>query len=292
MTPRFPLYIPSKGRYEYMMTSKALTEMGVSHYVVAEPQEVALYQEAVKRFNLKATIVPLDMSYKSKYELCDDLGLSKSTGPGPARNFAWEHSISNGFDWHWVMDDNIRYFQRMNKSKRIRCQSGSLFTAMEDFTLRYKNVAMSGPCYSMFAFRAKMETMPPFIINTRIYSCNFIRNDIPFRWRGRYNEDTILSLDVLKANWCTLQFYAFLQNKINTQTMKGGNTQEFYAKEGTTDKSAMQVKVHPDCSKITMKYGRVHHHVDYLRFKQKPVLRDDIEITEAPNEYGMKLKIG
>jgi len=34
----------------------------------------------------------------------------------------------------------------------------------------------------------------PFVMNTRMYSIIFIRNDIPYRWRGRYNEDTILSL--------------------------------------------------------------------------------------------------
>lgn len=38
MQPQFPLYIPSKGRYRFMMTSKTLTEIGVAHSVVVEPQ--------------------------------------------------------------------------------------------------------------------------------------------------------------------------------------------------------------------------------------------------------------
>jgi hypothetical protein len=90
-----------------MMTSKALTMMKVPHYVVVEPQEIDEYQKAIKHWNLLCDIIPLDLSYKEKYELCDDLGLERSTGPGPARNFAWEHSKDNGFAWHWVMDDNI-----------------------------------------------------------------------------------------------------------------------------------------------------------------------------------------
>jgi hypothetical protein len=300
-TPQFPLYIPSKGRSEYMITSKVLTELGVKHYIVVEPQQVDDYLKAVKKMNLLATILPLDMTYKEKYELCDDLGLTKSTGPGPARNFAWDHSISQGYNWHWVMDDNIQSFRRLNKNEKVKVSNGAIFKAMEDFVLRYKNIAMAGPNYYMFA-PARVK-QPPFIMNTRIYSCNLIRNDLAFRWRGRYNEDTIISLDMLKAGWCTVQFNAFLQQKMPTQTIGGGNTQEFYHAEGkvqagqkyadtgTLAKSQMQVKVHPDVSKLVWKFNRYHHHVDYTPFKKLKLIRkEDIEIPRQANDYGMKLK--
>ena len=119
--PQFPLYIPSKGRQEYMITSKALTLMGVRHHVVVEPQQADDYRRAVEKMGLLATVLELDMSYKERYELCDDLGLTKSTGPGPARNFIWEHSMAQGFAWHWVMDDNIVDFHRVNRNRlRLR----------------------------------------------------------------------------------------------------------------------------------------------------------------------------
>lgn len=299
-SPAFPLYIPSKGRHEYMMTSKALTTMGVAHYVVVEPAQVADYQRAVKVMNLSATILPLDMSYKEKYELCDDLGLTKSTGPGPARNFAWDHSIAEGKVWHWVMDDNIKNFYRLNLNKEILLYDGSFFLAMSDFCGRYSNIAMAGPNY--FRFAKSRQKLPPFVLNTRIYSCNLIRNDTPFRWRGRYNEDTILSLDMLKAGWCTVQFNAFLQNKMDTQKLKGGNTAEFYLAEGqrapgekyadtgTLAKSQMQVKVHPDVSRLVWKFNRWHHHVDYSRFKATKLIRKPgVIISEGVNNYGMEL---
>ena len=60
--------------------------------------------------NLLCTVVELDMTFKDKYETCDEFGLTRSTGPGPARNFAWHHSMVNGHKWHWVMDDNIAGF--------------------------------------------------------------------------------------------------------------------------------------------------------------------------------------
>jgi hypothetical protein len=287
MKPQFPLYIPSKGRFEYMITSKALTEMGVFHNIVVEPHEVQRYKDAVKQFGLLTNVIELDMSYKGKYELCDSLGLSKTTGSGPARNFIWDHSIKSGYPWHWIMDDNIKGFLRMNRNVRIQTTSPSFWRAMEDFVLRYKNVAMAGPNYAMFAFGA--SALPPFITNTRIYSCNLIRNDVPFRWRGRYNEDTIMSLDMLKAGWCTIQFNAFLQQKLRTQTIKGGNTDELY-KDGTMDKSRMLVREHPDVAEVKFKFERWHHHVNYTVFKkQKLIKRNELDLKKGVNDYGMKL---
>lgn len=288
MKPQFPLYIPSKGRHEYMITSKALTAMGVQHNIVVEPQEVAQYKAAVQKMGLLTNVIELDMSYKGKYQLCDAHGLTKSTGSGPARNFIWDHSVSQGHKWHWIMDDNIKAFYRMTKNVRIETTSPSIWKAMEDFVLRYTNVAMAGPNYAMFAFGA--SAIPAFITNTRIYSCNLIRNDVPFRWRGRYNEDTIMSLDMLKAGWCTIQFNAFLQGKLRTQTIKGGNTDELY-KHGTMDKSQMLVREHPDVAEVKFKFGRWHHHVDYTPFKKHKLIRKpDLVVQKQNNEYGMCLK--
>ena len=278
--PLFPLYIPTKGRADSRLTSKALTRQGVRHYLVVEPQEVEAYERAAR--GTLATVLPLDMSYKARYELCDDLGLTRGTGPGPARNFIWDHSIATGHAWHWVMDDNIRRFDRVNRNTQIECLTPAYWRAMEDFVLRYENVAMAGPNYMMFV--AMRDKRPPFITNTRIYSCNLIRNDVPFRWRGRYNEDTILSLDMLKAGWCTVQFNAFVQEKIATQTLGGGNTAEFYAKEGTAPKSEMLKRVHPDVTTLVWKFNRHHHHVDYKRFKT-PLRRkpDAVLVSETAN---------
>lgn len=298
--PQFPLYIVSKGRSQYMMTSKALSKIGVRHHIVVEPQEVEQYEAAVAKLGLLATILPLDMSYKTTYELLDGEGMKKSTGPGPARNFAWAHSKSLGAAWHWVMDDNIMCFRRLHNNQRNMVSTGACFRAMEDFVLRYTNIGMAGPQYYMFC--PSRKKWPPFVTNTRIYSCNLIRNDLPFRWRGRYNEDTILSLDMLTAGWCTVQFNAFLQHKMPTQQMKGGNTAEFYHKEGevkegekyadtgTVAKSKMLAAVYPAYAKVTWRFGRWNHSVNYNDFKTRTlILKPGFVPPAEPNEYGMHL---
>lgn len=283
--PQFPIYIVSRGRHESRLTARALEAMGTPFFIVVEEQEFEAYASVIDR----AKVLVLDKAYQREYDTFDDLGDAKSKGPGPARNFVWDHAIASGALWHWVMDDNIKRFYRLNHNLKVPVDDGVIFRAMEDFCLRYRNVAMAGPNYFMFASRKSKQ--PPFVLNTRIYSCNLIRNDTPFRWRGRYNEDTDLSLRMLKAGWCTIQFNAFLQEKLRTQTLKGGNTDAFYAKEGTLPKSQMQVDMHPDVSKVVWKFGRVHHHVDYSRFKaNKLVKRPGIEVPEGVDDYGMTLK--
>lgn len=282
--PEFPIYIPSKGRFESRITIKTLDKIGVDYKVIVEEQEYAAYAAEVD----KSKLLVLDKAYQRDYETFDALGLTKSVGPGPARNFAWDHSIAAGYPWHWVMDDNIMLFFRMNRNRRIPVADGTIFRCMEDFALRYKNVAMVGPQYRMFA--PNRSALPPYVLATRIYSCNLIRNDVPFRWRGRYNEDTDLSLCMLKAGWLTVQFNAFLQDKLTTQKLKGGNTAEFYAKEGTLPKSQMLVSMHPDVARLAWRFGRAHHYVNYKPFKHLQLIRKpDVEVIDCIDNYGMEL---
>jgi hypothetical protein len=289
VNPQFPLYIVSKGRWESRLTSITLEEMRVPYFIVVEESEYNNYTQVID----KKKVLILDPDFKKKYDTFSEdpnLGGGKGTGSGPARNFAWEDSIKRGYEYHWVMDDNIRYFFRYNKNLKVPVSDGSIFRAMEDFVLRYINVAMAGPNYFMFASRKNKG--PPVTFNTRIYSCNLIKNSIPFRWRGRFNEDTDLSLRILKNKYCTVLFNAFLQGKSTTLKMKGGNTDTIY-KDGTLPKSRMLQLMHPDVTKVVYKFNRWHHSVDYSPFKtNKLVKKEGIVITGETNNYGMTLKKG
>lgn len=282
--PMFPIYIPSKGRSDSRLTIRHLHAMGVPYRVIVEEQEYADYAAVIDAAN----ILVLDRAYQDGYDTCDALGGTKSRGPGPARNLAWDHAIASGSAWHWVMDDNIKGFFRLNNNLKVPVSDGTILRCMEDFALRYKNLAMCGPNY--FKFASRKAAMAPFATNTRIYSCNLIRNDVPLRWRARYNEDTDLSLRMLKEGHCTVQFNAFLQDKANTQTIKGGNLDDFYSHEGTLPKSRMLAALHPDVCKVVWRFSRWHHHVDYHGFTQKLIRRDDITIPQGIDNYGMTLR--
>jgi hypothetical protein len=280
----YPIFIVSKGRWESRLTSKALESMNLNYRIVVEEQEYENYKKFIK----KEKILILPKSYLENYDTCDNYGLTKSVGPGAARNFCWDLSIKEGYSRHWVMDDNLDAFHRLNRNKKFESMTHKIFLAQENFVDRYENIAISGPNY--YSFVKKTDKVAPFILNTRIYSCLLIKNNIPFRWRARYNEDTDLSLRVLKAGYCTLQFNAFLCGKVTTQRMKGGNTKDFYSVEGTLPKSEMLEKLHPDVAKVVWKFNRWHHHVDYRIFKKnKLIKKENLNLNKTINEYGMKL---
>ena len=284
MNPKHPVYIVSKGRWESRLTSKSFEAMKVPYFIVVEEQEYENYASVIS----PEKILILDKQYLRDYDTCDSLGNSLGVGPGAARNFCWQHSISLGASWHWVLDDNIDGFCRLNRNERHEVTSGTIFRIAEDFVERYENVSQAGFEYRFFAGGSRRKK-PPFRLNTRIYSCILNRNDVPYRWRGRYNEDTDLSLRMLKDGWCTVLFQCFLQNKAATQTIKGGNTAEFYEKEGTLPKSQMLVDLHPDVSRLAFRYGRHHHHVDYSSFQKNQLVRKEGIFPEGVNNYGMKL---
>ena len=266
ITPKYPIYIISKGRAESRLTSKALEKMDVPYRIVIEPQESAEYAAVIDP--KKILVLPFS-----------NLG----QGSIPARNWVWEHSIAEGHSRHWILDDNISAFYRCFNSQRIKVNDETPFRECEQYTDKYENVALSGMQYTGFALHGGMMGKPiPFILNTRVYSCILIQNGISFRWRGRYNEDTDLSLQVLKAGYCTILFYAFVCAKQATLTMKGGNTDELYVKTDTFDGRLEMAKSlycqHPDVVKITRKWDRWQHQVNYRPFKSNKL--KPIAITE------------
>lgn len=141
MNPAFPIYIVSKGRYESRLTSKAFEAIGVPYSIIVEGQERDAYAAVID----PKKILVLDPAFQRDYDAFSDLGVTESKGSGPARNFAWAHAVAQGAPWHWVVDDNISGFFRWNKNLKVPVSDGTIFKVMEDFVLRYQNVAMAGP---------------------------------------------------------------------------------------------------------------------------------------------------
>ncbi len=270
MNPEYPVYIVSKGRWKNRLTSKELESLGVPYHIVVEPQEYDQYAAVIDP--AKVLVLPFS-----------NLG----EGSTPARNWIWNHATSKGAKRHWIMDDNIENFHRMNRNEKPRVTSGTIFKIAEEFVDRYENVPLAG--FNYYSFCKTTDAVPPLVFNTRVYSCLLIQNDMPFRWRLKYNEDVDLSLRVLKAGYCTVQFNAFLAGKVTTQRMKGGNTDELYA-GGTLLKSQQLVAYHPDVASVVWRFNRWHHHVDYRPFKEnKLIRRQGLVIPDRVNNYGMVL---
>jgi hypothetical protein len=278
LNPKYPVYVPTKGRFKSRLTSKILEKIKVPYYLVIEPQEKKLYAKVV-RYG-KILVLPWSKP-------------NSSTELVKTRNWIKQHSISNGDKRHWQIDDNIRDFYRMNRNLKVRVTSGTIFRVAEDFVDRYENVAIAGFNYELL--KPRLEACPPFQLNTRVYSMSLILNSIPYEWRGIYNDDTDICLRALKGGWCTILFNAFLCDKMGTMRVKGGNTPIYMKDEefdGRLEMAKSLQQQHPELVKVTRKWGRWQHHIDYKIFrKNKLKKKPDVVIPEGVNNYGMQLEM-
>jgi hypothetical protein len=272
--PRYPVYVISKGRHDTGYTAKFLLHDKVPFKIVVEPQERDAYASAFGAENL--LLLPFS-----------NLGL----GGIPARNWCWEHAKESGAARHWILDDNIRSIRRNFRGKRFVCSAGPALAAVEDFTDRYENIAIAGLQYNMFA----INRMPPFYLNTHVYSCLLIDNAITQRWRGRYNEDTDLCLQVLAAGMCTVNVNAFTIEKMRTMTMKGGNSDQLYKGDGRLRMARSLQRVWPHVVETDRRFNRPQHKIrdEWKKFDTPLRLKPGIDLSEIreTNEYGLVAKV-
>ena len=258
---KYPIYIISKGRPDIQGTAMFLDLCDIDYKIVVEPDEEFEY----KRFYLDENIIVAPENFSERGQ-----------GGIPVRNFVWEHSISIGAKKHWILDDNIKNYKRVNKGQKTIIKSPLIFSVVEEFSDRFENVKMSGHNYSFFSVATSQSH--PLILNTRIYSSILLSNDIypEFAWRGRYNEDTDLSIRLLKSNYPTILFNSLTANKATTMTCKGGNTDTIYSVEDAHLKKSEELKNnHPDCVEVVKKFGRWHHLVNYNPFKKLELIYND-----------------
>lgn len=275
MSPRYPVFIPSKGRAESRHTIKMFDALSVPYTVFVEPQEADAYARHVRADRLH--ILP-----------------HRDRGLTVTRNYIWDFAAKAGHEWFWTFDDNIDGLYRFNHNLKTPCADATVMAVIEDFASRYENVAIAGMNYFMFVKRKYV--IPPYILNTRVYSNMLIRTFATdrsgecFRNVTFFNDDTDLCLRVLKAGWTTVLFNAFLIYKHTTMTVSGGMTDYYKGTDRRREFAEELQRAHPDVVRVTEKWGRVHHHVDYSRFQQPLKRRPDVVIPHGVNNFGMVLQ--
>lgn len=272
--PRYPIYIPSKGRADRLKTAKMFDDAGVRYSVVVEPAEVAAYAA----FKERLLVLPED-----------------GRGLVYSRNWIKDYAASTGAERHWQFDDDIQYMSRLVKKYRIRCPAGVALAVAEDFVDRYENVALASFNSEFFVPLSGLmaSQWPPFHLNARCYTCFLMMNSLPNRWRFRYNEDTDMTLQVLADGWCTVLFNAFMINTDETMTDSGGQT-SIYVNDGRLRMARQLERLWPGVVTTRRRFGRPQHHVKGLwkKFDTQLKLKPGVDLASMPkvDEYGMELK--
>lgn len=272
---KYPVYIISKGRSDIAYTANMFINEGIDFLIAVEPQEYELYTNHLPKKN----ILKLPFSNLGK-------------GSYPARNHCWEHSIKNGHAAHWLFDDNIRGFYRLHKGNRYRLAAKTAFQYSEEFFNRYLNLEILGFNYR---YLIAPEEKKPLLINGHVYSGMLIKNEIPYRWRLKYNEDVDLCLQVLTNGGCTVNLNTFLIDKISTASkLRGGNQDELYKGNDPNkkfEKAYTLKRMWPDIAEITKRYNRPHHYVNWGQFKHKLKRDPNIDWQKLEENGNIKLTL-
>ena len=261
---QYPLCIISKGRYqpERSLTHNWFSKHKIKHWIFVENCEYEQYKQNMNDDYTNVVSLPPEL---------DNLG----QGSIPVRNYVdkyWEWDERQVKEMkYWLIDDNIKAFYRWEKNTRREIRDTTPFRVLEDFAKRYKNLYLSGFQYKSFLPEIS-RARTCVLRNTRIYSCMLISTELNKilgyeLWRGKYNEDTDLSLRLLKKGYPTVLHQQFLCDKATTKSIKGGNTSSIYQDDGLEKKVDSLIKQHPDVVKKTFKFKKVHHQVNYKPFK-------------------------
>jgi hypothetical protein len=232
LMPKYPVYIPSKGRSDHCLVARELIKDKVPFRLVVEPQEKDIY--AARFGDEKILVLPEN-----------DQGLVY------ARNWIKKHATAESCARHWQLDDNLYGFYRTTHNK-----------------------------------------MPPFYLNHHVYSCTLILNSLPNRWRGIYNEDVDMCLQVLADGWCTILMNAFLAKKKWTMQMRGGNTDRLYQGDGRLKMARALERLWPGVVETHRRFKRPQHVVfdSWKRFDTPLKLKRGIDPAKlGPSEHGIKL---
>lgn len=249
----YPVYIISKGRHDCCLTAFNFKKADIDFLIAVEPQEYDLYCNSLG----KEKILKLPFS---------NLGL----GSYPARNFCWEHAKSKGHKYHWLFDDNIQCFVKWINGKRKRWNEIKTALLYVEINAKKTDVDITG--FEEPNFVVKVPKVP-FKYNCHVYSAMLIKNNLPYRWRLKYNEDVDLCLQVLHNGGNTSSCIYYMADKVSTaQKMKGGNQTELYqgnAPKKNLLKAKMLEAVWPQYSKTVIRFGRHHHLINWKVFKKK-----------------------
>jgi len=248
LMPRYPIFIPSKGRADKVLTAKVFESDGVPYHLVVEPQEAEAYAKVWGQH--RVLVLP-----------------ENNQGLVYSRNWIKTYSIAQGHERHWQFDDDIQVIGRLHKGFRIPCAAGLGLAICEDVVDQYENVAIASLNDHKFLLAGhglSREKYPPFYLNARCYTCFLVLNSLPYVWRYRYNEDTDMTLQALAGGWCTMLFNAINMVSPATLSRPGGqmaSSTASYLNDGRLKMARQLERVWPGVVTTKRRFHRAQHTV-------------------------------
>jgi hypothetical protein len=204
---RYPIYIPSKGRWENTRTVDLLEKNKITNYfVVVEKPEAEKYNVRPDGTNgihaKKLLVIP-----------------PAKGSSAPARNFCLEHAKKNGHKKIWMLDDDITNIYMHYKGKKcIAVSVLDCFERLENFSERATKVKAVGMRTSASFLKDVKKDLQ---FNCSLTSIYLLSVDT-FRFRGTMLVDMDYQLQILRAGYKTLRMENYAFTFITPTKITGG----------------------------------------------------------------------
>ena len=216
---KYKIYIPSRGRYDRLLTGDYFMENGMDFSLVVEKNEGDLYREKYPNNVI-------------------ELPGSNYGGVYFARNFIKRLSTNAGEKRHWQVDDDIKKLIYIKDGKPADISPNKILENMENFCDKFKNIGIASPYDTMWVKYGKK----PFETNKLAHACSLISNDLDIWWSREVMGDIDYNIQVLENGWCTLRFYIFSFITSPRTSQKGGFTDIYLNKNRINMVKATQKK--------------------------------------------------
>jgi len=265
------IYIISKGRPQ-CKTANILKKINYpgQWFIVCGNNDKTIFKYQKKWGKNKVLIFDWYKEVK-ECDLLDNFGVKKMpSGAVPARNATKKISQKRGELRHWQFDDDYFGFYRFN----YKFKKNFLITDGKELEKNLFQIALFGYKCNLnnVGFSIAHETLPQVIfdISKRVFNAHNLPSDdkLFIKWRGRMNDDLINALDVWQKGGIEFSFKFLSLNLMPTQKEKGGLT-DLYQSEGTVRKTAYAILINPNAVKLTIRFGRYHHLVNWQKVVPK-----------------------
>ncbi len=202
-----PIFIPSKNRVENSKTIEHMEALGKQCTVVVESEDYEAY--SAKYPNQNFLVLPLS-----------NMGISF------VRNFILQAARLSGYEWFWMIDDDIQNFFVREGTKMVK-QDFNVLDKAEEIFMALPDVAQASLEYQQLAWSATSE----YRLNTYNDVCVCINTKLTsglnYREYVSLKEDRDFTMQIIKSGKqvCRVTRYAFGAPKNGSN--KGGLKEEY-----------------------------------------------------------------
>jgi len=209
-----PIFIPSKNRPDSKLV-KLIVEQKLpleDFYIVVEHQNLAEYE----------TLNP-ELSYIILPE--NDQGISY------VRNYIKEFATNSGYEWFWMIDDDVDAFYKTVGKKNVKVSIDEALNGAFDIFTRNSQCGQASIEYQQYAWSATK----PYALNSYCDVCVCINTKatktVKYRPYVSLKEDRDFTLQVLSNGYDTMRVQRYSFSAPKNGSNKGGLS-DVYAKQG------------------------------------------------------------